>query len=335
MNQLVKFDLKQQLDEIDEQVTKEAFEGFYGSRLRILMGMWEKGERVSKYRGGVYLDTSFRELERQTGRSGEYLKAWHDLYLKYPNKNDYLPIAEKQAEQWTQRALTGKSPKEIEWLKYYDVWNFNDRAQGYGERREAQCPPQVILNFLYYFTNEGDLVVDPMAGGGAMTDCAVKLNRQSLCYDINPYPEKNVYQNDIRNGYPKNALGCNAIFIDPPYGNQKADTFIKESVSELSPSQFVEIFMPQLFKDSYNVLIPGGKIGFIIMNQCHINLEGKPYWDFGFEAFRIMVEVGFKPYRRISVPLIGPVQFKEYHMNKAKEEKYLLGIMRDLIVMEK
>jgi len=59
-----------------------AIKGFYESRLTIEVAIWEKGEAVSKYRG-VNSDTSYRELERVTGRTGEYLKRWCDLYEKY------------------------------------------------------------------------------------------------------------------------------------------------------------------------------------------------------------------------------------------------------------
>lgn len=51
--------LKQKLDEIDKQVYGEVFDGFYESRLRVLIGMWEKGEAIAEYRG-VNSATSLR-----------------------------------------------------------------------------------------------------------------------------------------------------------------------------------------------------------------------------------------------------------------------------------
>lgn len=71
--------LKQKLDEIDKQVYGEVFDGFCGSRLRILIGMWEKGKAIVSFLGGVKTTPSWRELEKQTGRGDDALKKWHDI----------------------------------------------------------------------------------------------------------------------------------------------------------------------------------------------------------------------------------------------------------------
>lgn len=251
---------------------------------------------------------------------------------------DWLKKADDNDWTYEQLAIEIKKSKPVkkeDWIRYYDVWNFADKLQGFGENRPAQCPPQVILNFIYYFTKENDLIVDPMAGGGATTDCANYLNRKSLCYDIKPFDEKQVKFNDVIKGYPEEALGCDAIFIDPPYGSQKGEVFKEGSVSSLSTSDYVEKFMKKLFIDSYNTLKEGGMIGFLIQNQNQINLEGKYYWDFSFDAYRLMQEAGFTPYRRICVPLVGPVQYQEHDMKRCKDNKELLGVVRDLVVMIK
>jgi N6-adenosine-specific RNA methylase IME4 len=112
MNELIISNLKQRLDEIDATVYGEVFNGFCGSRLRILIGIWEKGEVVSKYRG-VNLDISFRQLEKMTGRSGEYLKRWNDIYEKYPDKDKYIEeVAKPRAIDWTRNALEEKGVKD-------------------------------------------------------------------------------------------------------------------------------------------------------------------------------------------------------------------------------
>jgi len=234
------------------------------------------------------------------------------------------------------RYAQGKEPKgEEDWLRYYDVWNFPFRLQAqsdeYGEAREAQCPAQVILNFIYYFTNEGDLIVDPMAGGGATTACARALNRRSLCYDIKPCPKWGVRYNDLRNGYPEEAYNCDAIFIDPPYHTQKKEAF--EEIPYHSLREFKK-FWEFVFKDSYRILKPGGKIGFLITCQTQIDLEGEPYLDFLFILYEPLKKAGFKPYRRVHVPLTI-VQYTGPDMQKAKENKKLLGLVRDLLVFIK
>lgn len=291
----------------------------YRARMEIIEGYHGLGERIET-------DIKFKKWSNKRGEAVKQLAddiriSMRTLYLaiqfydRWPELcNAFQSFTEGKNISWyiiVKKYLPKpkEKPTQDQWIRYYDVWNFANKLGGFGEDRPAQCPPQVILNFIYYFTRKNDLIVDPMAGGGAMTDCANYLKRRSLCYDNVPFPLKQVKFNDIRKGYPKEAKGCDAIFIDPPYGSQKGEVFKKGSVSNLSTSDYVEKFMKKLFIDSYNILDKGGMIGFIIQNQCHINLEGKPYWDFGFEAFCLMKEAGFIPYRRIGVPLVGPVQY--------------------------
>ena len=103
-----KLSLKERLDAIDEAVFEQAFDGFKESRKRILYGTWEKGrqinESVSDYRG-VESDTNWRKMSRETGRNNESLKEWYELYLEYPTIEEYEPIAETKATEWTENAL--------------------------------------------------------------------------------------------------------------------------------------------------------------------------------------------------------------------------------------
>ena len=77
-----KLELKEELDKIDNQIFNECKENYYQSRLKIYIGMWEKGKIVSLYRD-VNKDISFRQLEKITERNDSYLKQWNDLYKKY------------------------------------------------------------------------------------------------------------------------------------------------------------------------------------------------------------------------------------------------------------
>lgn len=106
MNNLIKVEtnevsipsLKNKLDEIDKTVYQLAYDGFYGIRLAILMGMWEKGKAIGEYRG-VNSQKNWFQLEKETGRDHKSLKKWNGLYEKYPNRKDYQKIAEETADQ--------------------------------------------------------------------------------------------------------------------------------------------------------------------------------------------------------------------------------------------
>lgn len=100
-------DLKSELDRIDNECLSFAGERYYQSRLRILVGMWEKGKIVYEYRG--VNSYSYRDLEEQTGRDKNSIKKWNDVYEKHPNKQKYIAEkAEPESQQWTQKALTEK-----------------------------------------------------------------------------------------------------------------------------------------------------------------------------------------------------------------------------------
>jgi len=104
--------LRDRLDTIDSRVMKRAYDGFYKSRLAILVGEWEKGEAIaSHFRGGKM--RSWNQISKETGRRDVSLKKWHDLYEEYPNKEDYLEITEKKAKEWTQKALSEKDTKGV------------------------------------------------------------------------------------------------------------------------------------------------------------------------------------------------------------------------------
>jgi len=115
MEGLTKIDLKIELDNIDNSIFNYAYDNLLNSKLRILIGMWEKGEMISVYFKGVESTPSYRELERQTGRSDDSLKKWHELYEKYIDKNYYIEnIATPKAKLWVERLLNPKELKQLE-----------------------------------------------------------------------------------------------------------------------------------------------------------------------------------------------------------------------------
>lgn len=125
--------LQKQLDEIDKKVVKAVENGLFTSKLGILVGMWEKGEVIEllKFRGVEFSNQpSYYALEKETGRTQPSLKKWHQLYLKYPDKQQYLFLAEKNAHKWTdkilekikeQKTLISNEPPQIEQGQYRTI----------------------------------------------------------------------------------------------------------------------------------------------------------------------------------------------------------------------
>jgi len=101
--------LKERLDEIESSIQGEVISGYYQSRLKWLLSLWDNGEAIASDFTGVDSEINYNQLSKETGRSDKSLKKWHILYKQYPDRNNYLPIAEKKAQQWTQKALDGST----------------------------------------------------------------------------------------------------------------------------------------------------------------------------------------------------------------------------------
>jgi len=91
-------------------------------------------------------------------------------------------------------ALEGKSDyerfKSLNWgLRAWDYWYFNDLDPRFGDRWPGQIPAQLVGHTLFYFTQEGDLVFDPMAGGGVVPDTCLAFNRRCWSFDLADRPE--------------------------------------------------------------------------------------------------------------------------------------------------
>jgi DNA modification methylase len=68
------------------------------------------------------------------------------------------------------------------------VWNFPVRGDWATHKPDyrGNFAPQVPRNVILNYSNEGDLVLDPMVGGGTTLIEARLLNRNAIGYDINP-----------------------------------------------------------------------------------------------------------------------------------------------------
>lgn len=61
----------------------------------------------------------------------------------------------------------------------------------------ARKPSNVVSEYVEYFTNEGDLVLDPFSGSGVTAIEAAKLNRKAVYNDLSP-TARFIAENTIR-----------------------------------------------------------------------------------------------------------------------------------------
>ncbi len=96
-------------------------------------------------------------------------------------------IAGKAKQQAERMAPKLKRLKEIEKQGIYigSVWSYGARANYAGDPNfHGNSPTQIVENSILFYTKEGDIVLDPMAGSRTTIDVCKKLNRQCIASDI-------------------------------------------------------------------------------------------------------------------------------------------------------
>jgi ParB-like chromosome segregation protein Spo0J len=213
----------------------------------------------------------------------------------------------------------------------YDVWPFkHDRA--FGVPHPGSIPPAVVAHALHYYSAPGDLVVDPMAGGGTTLDVCESMGRRCLAYDLHPV-RPDIQKHDVNEGFPPDAHGCALVFCDPPYHTMLARRYAERGV-DTSPLLGWNAFLSRLAAACFATLRPGGHVALLLANQTEKDLPaGHGYIDHAFLGYQALTAVGFLPERRVSCPMDGA--YLPQHVKRARAEGRMLGQVRDLLIMRK
>ena len=150
-------------------------------------------------------------------------------------------------------ALEGKDDlqkfKELNWgLQPWDVWNFNNCARRFGDEWPGRIPAQLVAHLLYFFSNQNDLILDPMAGGGVVADTCLALNRKCWSFDMDNRPETRpeieprFWDPEKPTGPVSGKTKPDLIIFDPPYFSKKADDYGPKSIASLSKDAYLNFF---------------------------------------------------------------------------------------------
>lgn len=325
--------LKQKLDAIDQEVIQDVTNGFYESRLKIEMGMWEKGKIVCEYRR--VKSQSFYQLEKETERRHESLKKWNDLYKKYPSEEEYEEVAKQKAEAWTLKALTRvEALKEAEEelpepkVELYNIWNFAKRDGHYTEPIFGSQTAELVFNLLYYYTNKGDLVFDVFAGSGLVNDVCQKMNRRCYSTDLTPQRDFIKEANAIKE-LPD--IEPDFIFLDPPYWKQAEGEYSDNS------DDLANMPLDRFYK-SFDILF--GNLDKKYKSFILALLIQSTQWrnDRKVEPHALKLFNSLSKYFDFEHHIIVPYSTQQYNpqqVNIAKEEKIILQLHRDLLIFKK
>jgi len=231
--------------------------------------------------------------------------------------NKYLPEPEEKF-------------REQNWLKVYDIWNFAGIDYNFGIEYPGNIPAGIVLNTLYYYTKENDLVVDPMAGGGVTIDCCKYYDRRCLAYDIQPIRE-DVSKNDILSGYPQETQNCDLIFLDPPYFKKKEKEYGEISISALDRESYLEVF-DTIAKESFKTIRNGGYLAFLM--EPYIDYQDSSGSIWLYDYIKKFLENNWLIERIYDVPQTSQ-RYQAFDITRAKENKIVLTLRRGLIIFKK
>jgi len=93
-------------------------------------------------------------------------------------------------------------------------------------------PSWIVWNLLERYTREGDLVIDPFAGGGTTNDVAASLGRRAWGFDLQPQKPTGIVLADARR-LPLHDAVADFAFLDPPYSTHIEYSRRKECIGEL------------------------------------------------------------------------------------------------------
>jgi hypothetical protein len=161
--------------------------------------------------------------------------------MKFPEPLIWGIALEKMTDQERFKALN--------WgLHTWDQWNWNDVDHRFGDQWPGRIPAQLVAHTLFYYTKEGQLIFDPMAGGGVVPDTCLAFNRKCWSFDlvdrVDHRPEIEVHQwKSPHMKWPvKSKEKPDLIFIDPPYFKKMDHQYSEGSISRLSKREYLEFF---------------------------------------------------------------------------------------------
>lgn len=211
----------------------------------------------------------------------------------------------------------------------YNVWKTFKLNPRFGADSPGRTPHQIIANLLYYYTDENDLVLDPMAGGGTVIDVCATMNRKCLAFDINPC-RKDIVKNDVLKVLPLDEK-CDFIFLDPPYYKQK-EGYIENQFNS-SIESFYEAMRTTLL-NCFGVLKEKGTLA-LMLKPMGLRESGMFEWeDLTLKCHVLAIEIGFKLIKRICAPL-STQQYERLDVARAKKNRYMLNTLRDILVFQK
>jgi len=227
-----------------------------------------------------------------------------------------------------------KLDSEVEGLsctpRPYDFWYFSGTHDLFGYDYAGRLGGQVILQLLYFFTKQRDLIVDPMAGSGTVVHACLLMNRRCLAFDVNPECARR--RVDVRVGDAIEAIKglkrkADLIFLDPPFFKKKEREYGDLSISSLSREEYLD-YLGRLAGECRKKLAPGGRLALIMSDYT----EDDPRRSIFIHHYvNLFEEKGFMTERIIQTPYSSEQLLPAQYQRLVKSRK-LAWLARYIVV---
>jgi DNA modification methylase len=234
--------------------------------------------------------------------------------------------------------------------EYTSVWSFPERGgwATHNPQYRGNFAPQIARNVIEMYSEEGDYILDSMAGGGTTLIEAKLLGRNAIGVDINPSavamceevlkfagdkPSKQkAVAGDARDLYFLKDESIDMVLTHPPYMNiiRYSEGKIEGDLSNISSMEKFCGEMGKVAAELYRVL-KADKYCAVLMGDTR---RGRHYVPLAFNVMRVFMGAGFVLKEDI-VKVQHNCRYTERWRWKARKDKFYLIMHEHLFVFRK
>lgn len=225
--------------------------------------------------------------------------------------------------------MTDKELKiETTTLWDYPTQNYGNIPHG-DNKYPGVTPAFIIWNLIQRYTEENDVVIDPMCGSGTTIDVCKEENRRVLGFDIVPFRD-DIIQADARNLPLKDEI-ADFIFIDSPYSDNINYNDHPDNIGHLScESDEFFIELEKVTIELFRILKSTKFLAWVIGDQAKNNT----FTPVGFKMYNILTK-HFKPVDVICVVRHNQRSNTKIWHDRAKKYNFFLRGFKHLIIVKK
>ncbi len=224
-------------------------------------------------------------------------------------------------------------------IRPHDAWMFNGFRDTFGHEYPGRVPGDLVLNTLYFYTEQNDIVLDPMAGSGTTADVCLVMDRRCYCYDVeNKHDRPEIANHDLyRDGWPPRTESADLIFWDPPYfwkmdAKQvgEKDGYGEKSISRLDRKEYLGFFK-RAFTLAHEVTKASCKLALLMADWYDYDAPEKSIyiWDYA----KRLRDAGWQIDRQIQIP--QTMHLRPHLYEKLHRERKLASVARYLLIARK